>query len=320
MPKKQKTVVVTYYSDDWHKAEPFSSTDTRASFEYWHTNGLAHGVDMYRASILWYDEKKRHFTKGWLFRDGVWKKVKKPIVPDLILDKVTSKRDYQLHGLKLRIAEHTKTFNHPNFRALFDNKLSQYMFFSEHMPPSFMVHNKQALKSSIDKIKTGRAVLKPLYGSGGFGILIDTKEKLVKKRISYPVLLQEFVDGSDGIPGNKNKALADLRIVFVNHKPTYALSRIAKKDSLFTNFHQGAHAEIIPINKIPATVRVMIKKIQHTLSAFPECHYSLDFLFTKKGKPLLMEMNTTPGFCLLHILGSEQIKKRDMLSVLSLLS
>ena len=97
-------------------------------------------------------------------------------------------------------------------------------------------------------------------------------------------------------------------MVFMNHSLVYALSRIAKKDSLFTNFHQGASAVLVPKRFIPANAIAMSKKILKKLSVFPEAHYSLDFIFTNSGKPVFIEMNTTPGFDLLHIVGDEKIK------------
>lgn len=323
MPKRQKTIVVIYSGDDWKEKQPSMSDDSRHAFEYWHTHGLGHGVAVYRACIKWYNEEKHHFTKTWCFRDGAWKKVKGPIVPDMVYDKVASKHDYALHELKLRMAKHTKMFNHPDFRILCGNKLSQYLLFSPFMPISFMVHTREELKKALSKIKVERAVLKPVYGSGGVGITIDTKEKIMKKKLIFPLLLQEFIDGSNGIPGNKKKALMDLRIVFVNHKPIYALSRTAKKNSFFTNFNQGAQTEIVPLRNIPSSVNAITKKIQHTLRVFPECQYCLDFIFTKKGKPVLMEMNTMPGLPgldLAHLPKNEQIKKASLLSILSLVA
>ena len=51
------------------------------------------------------------------------------------------------------------------------------------------------------------------------------------------------------------------------------------------------------------------KKVVKKLSLFNQSHYSLDFIFDDNKKPILVEMNTTPGFDLLRIVGTESIKK-----------
>lgn len=318
MLKKQKTIVVAYLGDDWNKKQPITCDGTRRSFEYWHSEGLKQKIHIYRASIKWYDVKKRYFTKAWAFRDGSWKKMAGPIVPDMIYDKISGKHDYALHELKLKIAAHTKWFNTPDFRSVFDSKLTQYLLLKEFMPKSFALNSRGELLHTIKKIKTEQVVIKPFYGSGGFNISIGKKNTILRKKISYPTLLQEFIDGSCGIPNLNQRAISDLRIVFINHKPIYALSRVVQGASLFTNFHQGASAIFVPLRTIPASARDLTKKIQEKLSIFPECEYSLDFIFNKQGKPFLMEINTTPGLVLIDLIGNKQVQKNNLASIISL--
>src|SRR5690606_6507464 len=124
----------------------------------------------------------------------------------------------------------------------------------------------------------------------------------------YPVIVQEFIETS-GIPNISVKGtVADLRIVYVGDQPVYALTRIAKKDSFFTNFHQGARALLIPLERVPQDCFAVCNKIIAKLSLFENTHYSLDFMFTKTGKPIFIEMNTTPGFDLLKIVGTPEIR------------
>jgi glutathione synthase/RimK-type ligase-like ATP-grasp enzyme len=180
------------------------------------------------------------------------------------------------------------------------------------MAESFLANNRRDFDNCLKKVSTKKVVVKPLYGSGGFGILIDNKEAFENKPLSYPVLLQNFISSTRGIPGfSKGKEIADLRMIFMNHKFIYALSRIAKKGSLFTNFHQGAKAILVPEKFIPKSIKKISQEIIEKLKVFPEANYSLDFMFTDKGFPVLVEMNTTPGFDLLHLVGTEKIKNKN---------
>lgn len=305
-----KNIVVMYRGDDWHKKVPFSSDSTRKSFEDWHNRGQEVGIDFYRASLQWYNYENNFFLKSWAFRKGKWRKITKKIHPDMILDKIPGKFDYELFDLKKQIASNTILFNDPNFRTIFDNKLSQYLIFKNFMAKTFIVQNKMALPEELNKIKTSKIVVKPLYGSGGFGIIICEKDKLRVKDITFPVIIQEFI-ATNGIPGfSKKNEVSDLRIVFMNHQISYALSRIAKRGSLFTNFHQGATAVLVPESKIPSKASQMTKKILEILKVFPLANYSLDYIFDKKGNPFLVEINTTPGFDLLNVVGNEKIKAK----------
>lgn len=311
---KNKKIVVIYDSEDWGKKVPFLSIPTRESFQDWHVRGLKNNIEMYRASFKWYDERKNIFKKSWAYRDGKWIKIDKPIKPDLIFDKIKGKLDFSLFDKKMKITSKVSIFNNPLFRTILDNKLSQYVILSDFMAKSFLANNNKELRNATKKIKSSKVVLKPLYGSGGFGIIINEKDKIFDQKIAYPILVQEFIKSTKGIPGfTKGVAIADLRMIFMNHKFIYALSRIAKEDSLFTNFHQGAKAVLIPMKKIPKSATKMASEIIKKLVIFHKANYSLDFMFDDKKRPVLIEMNTTPGFDLLNIVGNEKIKEKNFL-------
>lgn len=307
-----KKIVVIYNENDWNKKVPLEdSPESRKAFEDWHERGLMNGIEMYRASIYWYDIKRNVFKKAWAYRDKEWKKINSSIKPNLIFDKIAGKYDYSMFDYKMAISAKVKVFNHPLFRTMLDNKLAQYLYLGEFMPLSFLATDVDKLNKSFNKIKSSKVVIKPLYGSGGAGIIIEEKDNVARDKVKFPVLVQEFIKSEQGIPGFSLKnETSDLRMIFINHKLIYALSRIAKKDSLFTNFHMGATAVIVPVESIPKLAHQIVKKIIKKLAVYPEANYSLDFIFTNDKKPILVEMNTTPGFDLLHIVGDEVVKEK----------
>jgi len=308
LKKFMKNLVIVYFGDDWHRDIPIKSDLTREAIKGWMKMGEDIGVAVYRASISWYDKEKNIFTKAWTFRNGNWLKIENPVTPDLIYDKVASSHDYELFNLKKEIARKVRIFNDPQFRAIAGNKVSQYVLFGEFMPKSFISNNEKELKESIRKIKSSKVVIKPLYGCGGDGIIIDEKEKVFEYEYIFPVLVQEFIVSEKGIPGfSKKDEISDLRMVFNHHKLTYALSRIAKPGSLFTNLHQGASGVMVPEEAIPESVKKIVKKIIRRLKVFPKAQYSLDFMFDNNGKPYLVELNTTPGMDLIYTLGTPEI-------------
>lgn len=317
---KKKNIVVVYWGNDWGKTQPLQRAEsTRKSFEFWHEEGSTVNINMYRASLQWYNLDKNIFTRAWAFRDNKWIKVRGPIKPDLIFDKVMSKRNYNLFELKMQIAQKVNFFNNPTFRSIIDNKLSQYLILEPFMAQSFFAINKKELVQSLRKVKTDKVVIKPIYGSGGAGIIIGDKADVLRKKITFPVLIQTFIKCSKGIPGIKGvDGVADLRMVYMNHRLVYALSRIAKKGSLFTNFHQGATAVLIEKKRIPIKIIKIAKEIVKKLSMFNHCNYSLDFIYGDDGRPYLIEMNSTPGMDLLHELGDKRLKEKHFHSLIEL--
>lgn len=314
-----KKIVTIYDGDDWNKEIPISHIPTRLSFQDWHEKGLKQNIEMFRASIQWYDMKKNLFTKSWAYRDGKWLKINKAVKPDLIFDKIAGKKDYILFDQKIEISKKIKIFNNPLFRTIFDNKLNQYMVLEDFMPKSFFANGIKELKINSKKIRSKKIVIKPLYGSGGKGIVIVDKIKINYKNLEFPVLIQEFIQPV-GIPGfSKKIEVSDLRMIYYNNKYIYSLSRVARGNSLFTNFHKGATAILVPENKIPKNAIVAAKKIVKKISIFNQNNYSLDFIFDKSGKPYLIEMNTTPGFDLLRIVGNKDLLNKNFDEFISVL-
>jgi len=194
-----------------------------------------------------------------------------------------------------------------------DNKLSQYAMFSEHMPLTVVASNIADLQEAVSNIPTEKIVVKPLQGSGGFGIVIGSEAEIIKTVFDFPVLVQAFVKNSNGIPGfSKKGELADLRITFMNHEPLYGLSRVAKNGSLFTNQHQGAVSVRVPLEKVPQDVWDMAEKIIAKLRMFPQAQYSLDFFFSEDDRTYFIEMNTVPGLCLVEELGDKELQAKEL--------
>ncbi len=279
-----KNIIIMYAGDDWKKEIPITNEGTRIAIQDWMIRAEKAGVGLYRASMKWYDLEKNVFTKVWTFRSGIWQKVEKEIQADLIYDKVLSKYDYSSLDFKLKIAEKTCIFNCPLFRATFNNKLSQYVMFGQFMPFSKIANNKEELEDSLEQSLAEKVVVKPLYGAVGHGIFIGEKKNAAKLEYEYPALVQEFIISEKGIPGiSEEDEISDLRLVYQGNNISYALSRIAAKGSFFTNLHQGATGKMIPIEKIPGSLKEILSFINHKISLFPNAQYSLDFIFDIDG-------------------------------------
>ena len=105
MQKESKNIVVIYTGSDWDMEVPISYEQTRKAFERWHMMALEKNIQMYRASVEWYDIEKNVFIRAWAFRDGKWRRIEKDITPDLIYDKTPGSSEHKLFDLKNAIEE-----------------------------------------------------------------------------------------------------------------------------------------------------------------------------------------------------------------------
>ncbi len=311
-----KRVVIIYSDDDWHEEIPFgkeksSDIATRQANEKLYQQGLSQGLEFYRAELKWFNDSTNCFDRAWTFVDGNWVKINQPICPDVIYDKTKGVYDYLDYDLKVKINGKIPIFNHPQFQTLLSDKLNQYLIFGEWIPRTKFIADEEAFYNYIDKYEAeSKLVIKPTQGSGGDGVVIDSVVNLKEKHVNYPILVQDYVEAS-GIPGiSENGELADLRLNYFNHKPVFALSRVAAKDSLLTNISQGAEAKQVALSDIPEIVWLTAEKIVEKLKVFGDrTHYSLDFIFSENGEPVMLEMNTKPGFGLIFLLTGDKERK-----------
>jgi len=119
--QEEKNYVVIYSGDDWSEEIPISYELTRKAFERWHAEALKQDVEMYRASIEWYDDTRNVFAKSWAFRDGQWRKIESPVRPDFVYDKTPGVKDHELFDKKSAISKSTRMFNSPLLLEIVDN-------------------------------------------------------------------------------------------------------------------------------------------------------------------------------------------------------
>lgn len=252
---------------------------------------------LYKTSLPFYDNDKKCFTEYWQHDTGtVWKKYKKNIKPDLIIDR-SGKVDFS-HYKSLAIITLGQT---TLLRTLIKNKYTQYLLLPDLMPYTILINDEQELIQKINLIKTEKKVIKPIFGQGGKDIIIGNRSTIFrhKKDFNYPCCLQEFIT-------TKEKNVSDIRAVIYKNKPLYYIKREAPNNSLLTNLLQGATVASIPAKEIPSTIKNIVKNINKKFSDFPDTLYSIDFLVDYKGKPKLIEINGNPGPAIAIASGDKQ--------------
>ncbi len=90
--------------------------------------------------------------------------------------------------------------------------------------------------------------------------------------------------------------IADYRLVFSKGKWVFAVSRISAKGSYYTNIHKGASSILLEKKEMPVSIVKIADKVAGELNFFGDTLYSADFFISEDSKPVLVEINTCPGF------------------------
>jgi len=291
--KKLKKVLILYASSNKNiNCNPFVTNHVQVQIERLFREGEKAGIKFYRTPIYLFNSNKKCFTKAWSFENDKWIVVNN-IIPDIVFDKVQHNPD--LISMKNEIASIYKFVNDPAFDEIIDNKFITYSLFKNRMPKSYLVYNKKDINCKLKYFRGSRIIIKPIIGSMGVGVRVLSKIEAKNIKIDRPSLLQEFIDSSYGIK-NIIKGRHDLRIIIFNKSVFGSYLRVPQNGGFVANITQGGRKIMFKKNDIPKKALSIIKEVINTFNFFDNLFYSVDFIFDKKQKPYILEINSKPGF------------------------
>lgn len=281
-----KSILILNNEEDWNLEVPDFTPSQNLGYSTWGEVCANLNIKLFRSNIHWF--KDGQFTKGWEIQDGAWKKVDGAINPSVIYDKCgnfdksTGNLLLDIQQMKINIEKAIPILNNTYFDSLIDNKLNQAVIFKDFLP-----FTRLALAGEVIKNEQGDTiVIKNIRGSGGKQVQIKNDKNITVENNS---IIQDFIDAKE------NDSVSDIRIVFLGDTPQYALTRIAEKGSLFTNFHRGASIEFLDLDDLQELLNIC-REILRKLEAFDRKIFSLDFMHDNTtNKYLLVEANTKPG-------------------------
>lgn len=177
------------------------------------------------------------------------------------------------------------------------NKWLTYQEFSKYCPTTLVSHSLDELIENIQKIITDIVVIKPIGGEEGTDVFIGNKNEVSaiakEQALSYPMLVQEFIDSSNGIPGIVD-GIHDFRIVVLNGEFAYSYVRTPPKDSLKANVALGGTMKIIKRQQIPEPFLEVLRHVDTKMSHIKPRLYGIDLALTPNG-PRIIELNSKVG-------------------------
>lgn len=222
------------------------------------------------------------FSKSWQFKNGNLIETGE-IQIDKIYDKGGFKNDGKIPVLNNEIIN----------RICNEDKWETYTLFKKNCPKTILVKNEKEFLGALAELDGDKKVIKPIDGSGGKGVFIGDDKYLKSCPKKFPILTQEFLDTSEGIP-EIYKGIHDLRIVFINDDLIYSFYRTPPKGKLLANVAQGGSLAFISKDKIPKSAIKIANKVNTVLSQYGDRVFSIDFGFVK-GIPKIIELNSMVG-------------------------
>ena len=244
----------------------------------------AAGADAYFVTDNTSYEGKGVFTKAWSI-DKV-----SEVADFLPVGKITADVVFEKGGF---IDDGIPTVTDKILREIMNDKAATYARFAAFQPLSIVCHSRQEVQAAMDQVPGDMVVVKNPVGSGGKRVYIGTRSGIeIPKDEIYPLIVQEFVDMSGGIPGLA-AGIHDLRVLMAGSKIIGATLRQPREGSLFANVSKGATEKLLGYDEIPAEVRDIALQIDAQLQDLPR-YYAADFARGKNGWKLI-ELNNRPG-------------------------
>ncbi len=174
-----------------------------------------------------------------------------------------------------------------------NSKAAIYEKFSQYQPLTVSCKNLNEVKAAIAEMPGDIVVVKNPEGAGGRSVYIGDKDEIsVPETETYPLLVQEFIDMSEGVPGLAD-GVHDIRVLMTGSTIIGATLRTPAPGSLYANVSKGGTEQLLAVEDIPAEVRDMARAIDSQIEDVPR-YYAIDFARGKQGWKLV-ELNVKPG-------------------------
>ena len=181
----------------------------------------------------------------------------------------------------------------PKLYPLISDKAAIYQKFAQYQPKSVVCANLEAVLQAVQNMPGEMVVVKNPVSSGGRQVYIAKKSEItIPGDETYPLIVQEFVDMSGGIPGIA-RGVHDVRVLLTGSEIIGATLRQPPAGGLHANVSKGGTERLLSRMEIPREVLEMARAIDRQLEDLPR-YYAIDFALGKQGW-VLIELNTRPG-------------------------
>lgn len=230
----------------------------------------------------------QRFSSALVYKDGEFAPHTEPIEADVLYNKSAA----------FYPERHALVVNRKDFELLFTDKAYMASIFPHLFPKTYVAQRADQARAVAARLPGEMIVAKPLFGYGGEGVLIGPREDVLEKATGGPLLLQEFIDTSGGIPGITDSR-SDLRVIVTGveraHKIILMYARETASGKMVSNFSQGGTIQPIAPDQWPHGVQGLVEEVDRTFVQYGRRTYCLDCGRAPDGRWIIYEVNVPAG-------------------------
>ncbi|GAC1370162.1 MAG: hypothetical protein NVSMB39_2770 [Candidatus Saccharimonadales bacterium] len=190
-------------------------------------------------------------------------------------------------------ADDVPVLNPPLVRQITASKAETYKNFSKYQPKSFICADRAAVEWAFADTPGELIVVKEPESNGGRAVLIGPKAQILQQAPqTYPLIVQEFMDTSVGVPGFV-EGIHDVRVKIGGGRVFGGMIRKPAPGEYKANLAQGGTAVHLKPMDLPPEALELALEIDCFFEKYPR-YYALDFANTPQGWKLI-ELNSKPG-------------------------
>jgi len=183
--------------------------------------------------------------------------------------------------------------NNEKVNKVCTDKWLTYQSFLKYCPTTLLASNEKEFLLALNKIASSPKVIKPIDGEEGKNVFIGDNKYLISRPKTYPILVQEFIDSSGGIPGIV-EGIHDFRIAIMNGEIVYSFIRTPPTDSFLANVAQGGKQINVDVEKIPSSALALSADVDAKMSKYGDRFYGIDMALSSTGWKII-ELNSQLG-------------------------
>jgi glutathione synthase/RimK-type ligase-like ATP-grasp enzyme len=189
--------------------------------------------------------------------------------------------------------EGVKVLNPPFVHKIAASKAETYRHFAKYQPKSIIAEDLASLKRAFEDLPGELIVVKEPESNGGRAVQIGPKAEVLERLPqAYPLIVQEFVDTSVGVPGLVD-GIHDIRVKIGGGRIFGGMVRQPAPGEYRANLAQGGTSRHLTADELPEEPL----RIAREIDCFFEKHdryYAIDFANTAQGWKMI-ELNSKPG-------------------------
>lgn len=205
-----------------------------------------------------------------------------PVESDVIYDK----GDIKPNGFN-------PIFNCPAVTKLCRDKWESHKLLEDLSPTTFLVHSKDELRDALAKLAGRLKVIKPVYGYEGKDVQITSDADLLAESVTYPMLVQQFLDTSAGVPGIVDGA-HDFRVTLLNGEVLLGFVRTPPPGGLLAGVAFGGDLFVVPVEHIPQKFLEIAREADRRMAEHGPRFLTVDMALSPQGVKII-EVNSRVG-------------------------